>query len=132
MSSFFGIMSIYSNNYMHLYNGFTWLLISLTCDYNAARGELVLGKFTYGHYGGLSHSIGEGKAKEMYLLYFKNYFITLLLLAMLIFSLFGTLNQQFNDSWCTLVSVMLVISSFLPLVVFGIAMFFYAGRFWDP
>ncbi len=78
----------------------------------------------------LIRSEKEKQRKCIY--YLKNYFITLLLLAMLIFSLFGTLNQQFNDSWCTLVSVMLVISSFLPLVVFGIAMFFYAGRFWDP
>lgn len=37
VNDIFGILSIFTNNYMHVYNGFTWLLISRSCDYTTTR-----------------------------------------------------------------------------------------------
>lgn len=37
VNDLFGILSIFTNNYMHLYNAFTWLLVSLSCDYTANK-----------------------------------------------------------------------------------------------
>lgn len=53
-------------------------------------------------------------------------------LGMLITSLLGTLSHKPEDAWCGIVSVCLVLSSFLPLAVFAVALYFYARRFWEP
>lgn len=42
LNDIFGVLSIFSNNYMHLYNGFTWLLISLSCDYTTTKERSTL------------------------------------------------------------------------------------------
>ena len=49
-----------------------------------------------------------------------------ILLVMLLLSLFGTLYHKSDDGWCNVVTVAVVFSSFVPLVVFGVAVFFYA------
>lgn len=78
----------------------------------------------------LESSQKEAKRRRIY--YLKKYVVNSLLMAMLGLSIFGTLNHQEGDSWCAIVAVMLVCSSVLPLVVFGIALYFYVSRFWDP
>ena len=55
-----------------------------------------------------------------------------MLLGMLLVSIFGTMFHQDGDNWCTAVTISVVISTFLPLITFGVAVFFYAERFWDP
>jgi hypothetical protein len=72
----------------------------------------------------------EVKRKRIY--YLKSYVINCLLMAMLGVSIFGTLNHADGDSWCAIVSGLVVTSSFLPLIVFGVALFFYIRQFWDP
>ena len=56
----------------------------------------------------------------------------ILLLGMLLVSVFGTMFHTKDDRWCDAVTISVVVSSFLPLIVFGSAVFFYAERFWDP
>ena len=110
---------------MHIYNGFTWLLISLSCDFNLVKDGSVRDSFM---------AIGEDeqlrKKKERtkrIVNFMKRITVHGILLVMLLLSLFGTLyHKSGEDGWCNVVTVAVVISSFLPLVVFGVAVFFHA------
>ena len=55
-----------------------------------------------------------------------------MLMGLMVMTLVGTLQHKKGDHWCTVVATMVVLSSFVPLGVFGIAMYYYSGRFWDP
>jgi hypothetical protein len=117
---------------MHIYNGFTWLLISLSCDFNAtserppsAHDPLL--QITEDYQLRQHKDVTRRKVHA-----FKNYVIHCLLLGLLLLSLFGTLNHKTGDSWCGVVYGAVIAASFLPLGVFGTAIYFYAERFWDP
>ena len=60
------------------------------------------------------------------------FILNVLLLIFLVVTLIGSFQHRRGDTWCTAVATLIVVSSFLPLGVFGIAMYYYAGRFSDP
>lgn len=51
---------------------------------------------------------------------------------LLVLSIFGTLNHQKDDSWCIIINVSIIISSSIPLIVYGIAFALYLRKFSDP
>lgn len=53
-------------------------------------------------------------------------------LGMLVVSFVGTLDHKKNDSWCGYVTAMMVASSFIPFLIFAVAVFLFAKNFWDP
>lgn len=38
----FGILSVFTSNYMYTYNAFTWLTIALSCDFSVGKQSLAL------------------------------------------------------------------------------------------
>ena len=111
---------------MHIYNGFTWLLISLSCDFNLLKEGSVttMSEASFIREDELLRKRKESIKMKVNLA--RRTVLHLLLLGMLLMSVFGTMFHQEGDSWCIAVTVSVVISSFLPLVAFGAAVFFYA------
>lgn len=64
--------------------------------------------------------------------YAKVYFLYCFLPMLLVLSIFGTLNHQKNDSWCIIINISIIISSSIPLIVYGIAFALYLRKFSDP
>lgn len=60
------------------------------------------------------------------------YFLYCFLPMLLVLSIFGTLNHQKHDSWCIIINISIIISSSIPLVVYGIAFALYLRKFSDP
>ena len=51
---------------------------------------------------------------------------------MILLCLFGTLNHSEGDSWCTVISVSIIISVFSPNLIFCIAFGLYLKKFSEP
>jgi hypothetical protein len=62
----------------------------------------------------------------------KIYFLYCFLPALLIYGSFVTLNHhRGSDSWCVAIEASLIVSTSVPLIVFGIAFALYLKKFSD-
>jgi len=69
-----------------------------------------------------------GKRKRIK--YLKNWMFYLLLPALLIFSMIGTLKNTAGE-WCEIVRILIILSTALPLLILGIAVAFFIRKFAD-
>jgi hypothetical protein len=44
VNNIFAVLSIFTNDYMHLFNAFTWLMISLDCDFTIKKESHIVNK----------------------------------------------------------------------------------------
>jgi Na+/melibiose symporter-like transporter len=126
------MLSIFTTNYLQTYNGFTWLLVSLSCDFNLLKEASFVSNSELAE---ITEDYQIRRRKEgtrRLISRLKMALLNVLLLGMMVVTLVGTFQHRKGDHWCTVVGLMVVLSSFVPLGVFGIAMYYYAGRFWDP
>jgi hypothetical protein len=132
INDLFGIISILTNNILLLFNAFNWLAIAKNCDFTERDDSNFV---QLDEVENLSHEesiikISQNNDRKK-LHYAKVYFLYCFLPMLLILSIVGTLNHHQNDSWCIIINISIIVSSLIPLVVFGFAFALFLKKFSD-
>lgn len=72
------------------------------------------------------------KKERKNIYYAKMYCLYCFLPIMLVLSLFGTLNHRDGDAWCIIINISIIVSAYIPLIVYCIAFGLYLKKFSDP
>lgn len=117
-----------------LFNAFNWLAIAKNCDFTLADDNKMIQAIDQENFSDEESMIRVSQKKERkHIYYAKVYFLYAFLPLLLVLSLFGTLNHQpGQDSWCIIINLSILISSFVPLFVFCTAFAIYMKKFSDP
>lgn len=128
----FGIVSIFTNNILLLFNAFNWLAIAKNCDFTVTDDSNIIHADELENLSDEASIIKVNQKEERKNIYYaKIYFLYCFLPLMLVLSIFGTLNHSSDDSWCLVISLSIIFSSFIPLIVYCTAFALYLKKFSD-
>lgn len=133
INDIFGIISIFTNNILLLFNAFNWLAIAKDCDFTVTDDSKLVHSEEMENLSDEASFVRVSQKKERKNIYYaKVYCLYCFLPIMLVLSLFGTLNHMDGDGWCILINITIIVSAYTPLIVYCIAFGLYLKKFSDP
>lgn len=133
INDIFGVVSIFTNNILLLFNAFNWLAIAKDCDFTVIDDSKVIHSEEQDDQSEDASFVRVNQKKERKNIYYaKVYCLYCFLPIMLVLSLFGTLNHREGDSWCIIINLAIIVPAATPLIVYCIAFGLYLKKFSDP